>query len=88
MLQDVLLPFLMIFGFLAFAGWIAVLEPPVSGKRRTEGFKEQAEQMGLQFVDSTLMAKLIRTLRPTLDYLIVGRSSPNGKLWLRGTVGT
>ena len=48
---DVLLPFLMIFGFLAFAGGMLYWSHATS-KARTTAFKEQAEQMGLQFVDN------------------------------------
>ena len=47
---DVLLPFLMIFGFLAFVGGLLYWSH-VSNKRRTEAVRAQAEQMGLRFVD-------------------------------------
>ena len=49
--MEVLFPFLMIFGFLAFAGAMLYWSH-LSSKRRTEAFKEEAEQMGLQFVDN------------------------------------
>ena len=50
-MPDVLLPFLMIFGFLAFVGGLLYWSH-ASNKARTAAFKEQAEQMGLRFVDN------------------------------------
>ena len=49
--MEALLPFLFIFGFLALAGCL-IYWSHVSSKRRTEAFKEQADQMGLRFVDN------------------------------------
>ena len=47
---EAFLPALMITGFIAFAVGL-IYWSYISGKRRTAAFKEQAEQMGLRFVD-------------------------------------